>query len=76
MKNLSDVMIHLDEPLSQTHRNTLEERMRALPGVIAVRFNPGKNHLLLIAFDPDQVRPIALLAQAKSIGYTAQLVGA
>jgi hypothetical protein len=76
MNNVSDVMIHINEPLSPSNRDIMENRMRDLPGVIAARFNPGKDHLLMVAFDPGQVRPSTLLARARDIGYTAQLVGA
>jgi hypothetical protein len=76
MNSISDVMIHINEPLSVPDRERMENRMRDQPGVIAARFNPGKEHLLVVAFDPVQVRPATLLAQARDIGYTAQLVGA
>lgn len=74
--NISDVMIHIPDNLDSEIRNALEARMRSLDGVIAPRFNPGKEHLLLVAFDPDKVRPAELLSAVKTAGYDAQLVGA
>lgn len=74
--NISDVMIHISEKLDAGARSTLEARMRDLDGVIAPRFNPGKDHLLVVAFDPDKSRPIELLDAVQAAGYTAQLVGA
>ncbi|MFZ2405729.1 MAG: hypothetical protein WAW41_11370 [Methylobacter sp.] len=74
--NISDVMIHISEKLDAGARSALEARMRDLDGVIAPRFNPGKDHLLVVAFDPDKSRPIALLGAVQAAGYTAQLVGA
>jgi hypothetical protein len=50
--------------------------MRQMDGVAAPRFNPGKEHLLLIAFNPDATSNAALLNQVHSFGYQAQLVGA
>lgn len=73
--SISDVMIHINESLSEEARSTLEEGMRQIEGVIAPRFNPGKDHLLVIAFNPDKTSTAALLAKARSSGYTAQLIG-
>ena len=49
--------------------------MRKIEGVIAPRFNPGKDHLMVIAFNPDKTGTAALLEKARSAGYTAQLIG-
>lgn len=73
--NISDIMIHVSEKLDAGARNALEARMRELAGVIAPRFNPGKDHLLVVAFDPDKTRPAELLGTVHAAGYTAQLVG-
>lgn len=73
--NISDVMIHIPENLDTEARSALESRMRDLEGVIAPRFNPGREHLLVVAFDPDKTRPADLLSAVKTAGYTAQLVG-
>jgi len=74
--NISDVMIHINESLSIEARASLEEEMRRIEGVIAPRFSPGKQHLLIVAFNPERTRSAVLLEKARSAGYTAQLVGA
>jgi CBS domain-containing protein len=74
--NISDVMIHINEPLSVEARSSLEEAMRQIEGVIAPRFNPGKEHLLVVAFDPEKTNTAVLLEKVLAAGYTAQLVGA
>lgn len=74
--NISDVMIHVSEKLDIEARSALEARMRDLDGVIAPRFNPGKEHLLVVAFDPDKASPAELLGTVRAAGYAAQLVGA
>lgn len=73
--DISDVMIHIHENLDAAACSALETRIRSLDGVIAPRFNPGKEHQLVVAFDPDRVRPVELLDAVKAAGYTAQLVG-
>jgi hypothetical protein len=74
--SIADVMIHINEPLSVAARSSLEETMRQIEGVVAPRFNPGKEHLLVVAFDPEKANAAALLEKAREAGYTAQLVGA
>lgn len=74
--NLCDVLVHIDEELSAEQRNALEEDMRALTGVVAPRFTPGRDHLMLVAFDSDSVTHALLLGRVRTHGYKAQLVGA
>lgn len=74
--NIGDVLIHINESLNAQQRSTLEESMRDIDGVIAPRFNPGKEHLLLVAFNPDRTNFSVLLNKVKSFGYQAQLIGA
>ena len=73
--SISDVMIHIKESLSDEARSTLEEGMRQIDGVISPRFNPGKDHLMVVAFNPDKTSTAALLEKARAAGYTAQLIG-
>ena len=74
--SISDIMIHINESLSSEARTTLEEAMRTIDGVVAPRFNAGKEHLLVIAFDPQKTSSAVLLKKARDTGLTAQLVGA
>ncbi len=74
--NLCDVMVHINEALSAEQRNALEENIRALPGVVAPRFNPGRDHLMLVAYDSETVTNASLLGRVRTLGYKAQLVGA
>lgn len=73
--NISDVMIHINESLSEEARASLENTMRSVEGVISPRFNADKQHLLLIAFDPKKTSMAILLEKTRAAGYTAQLVG-
>ena len=74
--NISDVMIHINESLGSEARTSLEEQMRKIDGVVAPRFNTGKEHLLMIAFNPQKTTSAVLLKKARDAGLTAQLVGA
>lgn len=74
--NVSDILIHINDTLSDLQRENLEDAMRQIDGVVAPRFNPGKDHLLLVAFNPELTSSAALLDRVQSAGYRAQLVGA
>jgi hypothetical protein len=74
--NISDVMIHINETLNSEARTSLEEDMRQIEGVVSPRFSPGKEHLLMIAFNPEKTSTLDLLGKARAAGYTAQLIGA
>ncbi len=71
----SDIMIHIEPGLSADARSSLEERMRQSDGVIASRFNPVEEHLLLSAYDPDKTSPANLPGVVKSPGHAAQRAG-
>lgn len=74
--NISDVMIHINETLNSEARTSLEEDMRRIEGVVSPRFSPNKEHLMMIAFNPEKTSSLDLLSKARAAGYTAQLVGA
>jgi len=73
--NVVDVLIHINEDLDNKQRVQLEQTMRDLDGVIAPRFNSDHPHLMLVAFNPQQVHSRNLLQQVNSVGYHAQLIG-
>jgi len=73
--NISDVMIHIKEPLNEDARTALENTLQKVEGVVSPRFNPGKEHLLMIAYDTEKTSTAVLLEKARTAGYTAQLVG-
>lgn len=74
--NVSDVTIHVNERLDSQARSSLEEDMRQVDGVIAPRFSPGHEHLMIVAFNPDRVQASVLLHRVQASGYRAQLVNA
>ncbi len=71
---LCDTMIHVTETLDKQAKIMLEEALRSVEGVIAPRFNPGQNHLLLIAYNKDKITAKNLLDTVCHQGYQAKLV--
>lgn len=73
--HISDTVIHVSDSLNPRQRQDLEEDLRAVAGVIAPRFNPGKDHLLLVAYDPEKTSATALLGRVRERDCQASLVG-
>lgn len=73
--HISDTLIHVGDFLTPPQRQNLEENLRAVAGVVAPRFGPGKDHLLLIAYDPEKTSSAALLGKVREHGCRASLIG-
>lgn len=72
--NITDIIIHIKESLNETARTDLENTLRKVDGVVSPRFNAGKEHLFMVAFDPDKIKATDLLGKTRAAGYTAQLI--
>ena len=73
--DINDVVIHVNEPLDAQARHALEDRMRAIDGVIAPRFNDRTPHLMIVAYNPDHTHASDLINEVRRQGYTAQSCG-
>ena len=72
---LVDVTIHVDENLDVVQRNTVDQQLRSLDGVISVH-NAGKTpHLMTIEYDPQQIDSTRLLNTVKATGVHAEMIG-
>lgn len=74
--DINDVVIHINESLDSQERQDLEDQMRAIDGVIAPRFNEHATHLMIVAYDPGQLRASEVLGAVCRQGYHAQHCGA
>jgi hypothetical protein len=73
--SVADVLIHVDENLDSSQKEDIIHTMREIPGVISPRFNPGKEHMLLVAFNPAETKSTDLLTDVRSHGVHAELIG-
>ena len=73
--DFSDLIIHVNETLEANERESLENELRKLNGVIAPRFNKETPHLLLVSYNPQEIGSSQLLNRVKAHDYNAQLVG-
>jgi len=72
---LADVTIHVDENLEVAKRAEIEQKLRAIDGVVSVHNPDDKPHLAIVEYDPNKVKSAALLEVVKGEGVHAQLVG-
>jgi len=72
---ISDIIIHIDENLSNEERLSLEKTLRKVDGVVSPGFNANKDHLLMVTYNTEKTNTATLLEKTRAAGYTAQLVG-
>jgi len=71
----ADVMLHIDEPLSEQALHYVEETVADDRGVVRVGHNPLRPHLLMVDFDARLIHASDVLERVKRQGLHAQLVG-
>ena len=72
---LADVTIHIDENLHAAGRQGIEDKLRAVDGVVSVHNPDDKPHLAVVEYNPQKVKAVALLDVVKSAGVHAELIG-
>ncbi|MCG6966699.1 MAG: ATP-binding protein [Chromatiaceae bacterium] len=72
---LADVTIHVDENLDAGKRAQIEQKLRAIDGVVSVHNPDDKPHLAVIEYNPNKVKSMALLEAVKAEGVHAELIG-
>lgn len=72
---LADVVVHIDENLAKERRAQIEEKLRAMDGIVSVHNPDDRPHLAVIEFNPDVSSSGAILRMVKSQGVHAELVG-
>jgi hypothetical protein len=73
--SLSDVLIHIDESLDAEQRGQVENRLRAVDGVISVHNPDDRPHLTIVEYRPDKTDARVLLDRVRGQGVHAELVG-
>jgi hypothetical protein len=73
--SLSDVLIHIDEALSQDRRQAVEAKLRDIDGVVSVKIPDERPHLTLVEYLHEKVDSQRLLAAVTGEGVHAELVG-
>ena len=72
---LADVTIHVDESLEPARRAEIEQKLRAIDGVVSVHNPDNKPHLAVVEYDPQKVRSEVLLQAVRAENVHAELIG-
>ena len=71
----SDVLIHIDEELTDDDIHDIEADLSQIDGVYSACVNERARHLMLVDYDPDDIRAGMLLEEVESHGVHAELIG-
>ena len=72
---MADVMIHIDETLSEDSLKKIEDAVREDECVISAGVPAGNAHMMLVAYNPECVSASDILARVEKAGVHAELVG-
>ncbi len=72
---LADVTLHIDENLTAEQRETIEESLRALEGVVSVHNGQKTPHLAMVEYNPDLTSSADILNRVTNQGVHAELIG-
>lgn len=73
--DLADVTIHIDQTLDEDGQAKLEEAFRSRIGVVSVRINPDRPHLVVIEYNPKMINSRDLVDIPRFQGLHGELVG-
>ena len=73
--NLADITLHIDEKLNAEQRDTIEESLRALDGVVSVQNSDRAPHLTIVGYDQSVMDSQRILKRVTDQGVHAELVG-
>lgn len=72
---ISDVMIHIDETLPREMLTKIEDAVREDECVISASVPADKQHMMLVAYNPDCTTATDILTRVNKQGVHAELVG-
>lgn len=71
----SDILIHIDDDLDDDSIHRLERELCDRDGVMSACVSDRRRHLMLVDFDPEDVRPSAVIREVRAQGVGAEMVG-
>jgi hypothetical protein len=70
-----EIVIHVDEPLTDGQRTALLGNLRKREGVEQARFTTGRDHLMVIDYDSNKVHSLDVLNYVTQEHVHAELIG-
>ena len=73
--NNVNLVVHIDETLSDHEIHDLERALAHTPGVMAACIHDRRRHLMVVDYDPGAANSLEILSQLQHKGYHAELIG-
>ena len=76
MSNIvTDVTVHIDETLNDRELVNLEQTIRSDHGVISVGHSATDRHMMVVLYDPAEIRGRDILNRVTNQGFHGELIG-
>ncbi len=72
---ICDVTVHVDETLNDRELLNLEQAIRSDEGVVSVGHNDKDKHLMMVLYDPEEIRGRDILNRVTNQGFHGELIG-
>lgn len=73
--SLVDITLHVDENLNNEQKETIEESLRSLDGVVSVHNSEKTPHLTIVQYNPEKMDSQRILKRVMDQGAHAELIG-
>jgi hypothetical protein len=73
--NYGDILIHIDETLDDDGIHSLERDLGLERGILSACVNDKARHLMLVDFDPVELRPSYIVEAVRGRGLHAEMIG-
>ena len=74
-QQITDVMIHTGEVLSESEFKVLSDRVHRGEGIVSLSRNPHTPRFLIVVYNAARTSSIAILNRVRQQGYQASLIG-
>ena len=71
----ANVVIHIDEELSDEKIQSLEHELAGVPGIVSSCVHERTRHLWVVDYDPRETHSAEVLNRIKNTGLHAELIG-
>ncbi len=72
---LTDVTVHIDETLDELELVNLENVIRNDRGVVSVGHSDKDKHLMIVMYNPDEIKGKDILHRVQDQGFHGELIG-
>ena len=69
-----DVTLHIDEETTHNERESLRDKFLGKKGVMTADCRDERPHLMIVAYDPENISSNEILMTVQNSGYHAELI--